>query len=1008
MDVRCINWFESRGDERFLYLKARCKNGDTVFIRFPYYYYYVVTDDIYHSLSPEAFRSKSLGEMKIINIEEIVSYSIDIDDRNISISNMWIIEEPKKRNISKIYMDEFLNITWFFIINEISPDGCYSLDDTYLTKINSSCYHCDDIKRCFIKEIDRFNIPRSYLFLDIECHFDKKFPSVFINPISHISYCYIDLSGIRRLFTLINEEMLSTHEIEDAVNNRGCIHITSLKDMDYNKEYVICPEIILLQISKHLLELTFDFVVTFNGHNFDLRYISNRLELLTGEKIIFKSPDKKEHVMLSVYERNQSSHKGVGGIANTTFHVNNNNGTIFFDLYTFIQKSEKLDSYKLDSISKNAFNCISRVEDVGSGTITFIGDNTTDEKGKAELFGRILSTGNYITIDDDIICKVIEKEIYDKGFKVILSCKYILNDTTYKLSFGKDDVDLSEMYRNYNLDIALDMARYCIHDACLCQYLWEYYGVETKTDAGAATYVLPQSMIFEYKASTLIKGPLLKSLLDTKTILVRYDTKQKLPYEGGKVFVPKQKMFTNNVLIFDYNSLYPNVCIFGNLSPETLVGVLVSTNKLEKEINDQLLLHKYPPPRYISVYCEPRYPNLISEIAIFDRSIEGIIPRLLRTFLTERLKYKKMMKHATTSTEKDIYDSMQYTYKIIANSVYGLMGYRNSALYSYASAKSCTSIGRKMIIYLESVLNGSTLSNGIINFANPLINPFYKDTRDTNHKIKTLLPIEYNCNFRSVYGDTDSVFTEIDTKDVDLSIEVAKELERIINEKVLFDNFKIEFEAVYKNLIMQSKKKYTTMKYSASSNSLSTPERINKGTSETRRDVSKFHKNMIKVYKTRISEMLSDGNMSASQVCCDILKSLNIDLQTEFENRTSPLELFLLSRTHHSNYKSVDNPNMLLVTEYNKNNTEKIELGERYYFAYICPASEPWTRKLVNIKTYETIIDRSFKLSNDKRIFYEVYFKRLASEIVNLLDNSSQMSISFFQRMFGTKPIFYK
>lgn len=35
-------------------------------------------------------------------------------------------------------------------------------------------------------------------------------------------------------------------------------------------------------------------------------------------------------------------------MANTTFHVNNNNGTIFFDLYSFIQKSEKLDSYKLD------------------------------------------------------------------------------------------------------------------------------------------------------------------------------------------------------------------------------------------------------------------------------------------------------------------------------------------------------------------------------------------------------------------------------------------------------------------------------------------------------------------------------------------------------------------------------------------------------------------------------------------------------------------------------------
>ncbi|AUL80473.1 DNA polymerase [Vaccinia virus] len=99
-------------------------------------------------------------------------------------------------------------------------------------------------------------------------------------------------------------------------------------------------------------------------------------------------------------------------------------------------------------------------------------------------------------------------------------------------------------------------------------------------------------------------------------------------------------MFRNNVLIFDYNSLYPSVCIFGNLSPETLVGVVVSTNRLEEERNNQLLVEKYPPPRYITVHCEPRLPNLIYEIAIFVRSIEGTIPRLVSTFLAERARYK--------------------------------------------------------------------------------------------------------------------------------------------------------------------------------------------------------------------------------------------------------------------------------------------------------------------------------------------------------------------------------
>ncbi|AAK85000.1 DNA polymerase [Lumpy skin disease virus] len=1009
MEIKCINWFESKGNERFLFLKARNRQSETIFLRFNFYFYYAVTEDVYISLSPPAYSSDFLGNMNLIDISERVSNHVtDVEKKKTNV-NVWLIKEPQKRNIPKAIMEEFLNVSWFFISNNISPEGCYSINVEKLKKINEQCYHCDCPKECFATPINRFNINRSYLFLDIECQFDKKFPSVFTNPVSHISCCYIDLTNLEFKFTLINEDILSNKDKKDATL-KGYYKAKSVSDVDYTKEIIICSEITMLKVAKKLLELTFDYVVTFNGNNFDLRYISNRLELLTSGKIIFKSPDKKEHVHLCIYERNLSSHKGVGGVANTTYHVNNNNGTTFFDLYTYIQKSEKLDSYKLDSISKNAFSCSVKLKSENDNLLTFVGDNTTDDIGKISSFSEVLSTGNYITIVDDVF-KIVDKSVGNDKFQLTIlnknnTLKKNIDNDIYTISFGKDDVSLSDMYKNYDLNTSIEMAKYCIHDACLCKYLWNYYGIETKIDAGAFTYILPQSMVFEYRASTLIKGPLLNLLLDEKIILSRSEKKNKYHYEGGKVFAPKQKMFINNVLIFDYNSLYPNVCLFGNLSPETLVSVFVANNRLEAEINKQEIEKKYPPPRYISIHCEPRCDDLISEIAVFDRNVEGIIPKLLKTFLTERARYKKKYKEATLSTDKSIYNSMQYTYKIIANSVYGLMGFKNSVLYSYSSAKSCTAIGRKMIDYLNSVLNGSKVENGKVLLATKPINPFFEDGRNVDINIDTKLPTEYTFNFKSVYGDTDSIFLEMDTNDISKSIRVAKELEKIINERILFSNFKIEFEAVYKNLIMQSKKKYTTLKYLPSFTNESIPERINKGTSETRRDVSKFHKYMIRIYKTRLLQMLSGGNMSSVQVCVEILSSLESDLQIEFETKTAPLDMFLLSRTHHCNYKSSDNPNMYLVNEYNKNNDEIIEIGERYYFAYICNKKEPWQKKLVNIKTYERIIDRSFKLKSTERIFYEVYFKRLATEIVNLLDNKV-LSISFFEKMFGTRPIFY-
>ncbi|PWG68068.1 hypothetical protein DEM28_25405, partial [Enterobacter mori] len=95
----------------------------------------------------------------------------------------------------------------------------------------------------------------------------------------------------------------------------------------------------------------------------------------------------------------------------------------------------------------------------------------------------------------------------------------------------------------------------------------------------------------------------------------------------------------------------PNVCLFGNLSPETLVSVFVANNKLEAEINKQEIEKKYPPPRYISIHCEPRCDDLISEIAVYDRNIEGINTKILKTFLTERDRYKKKNKEAKVYTE---------------------------------------------------------------------------------------------------------------------------------------------------------------------------------------------------------------------------------------------------------------------------------------------------------------------------------------------------------------------
>ncbi|WZD65118.1 DNA polymerase [Pseudocowpox virus] len=1006
MELKCLNWFENRSnDSRFLFLKARRADNAVVYLRFVQHFYYVVRASAVAEIAQPLAWTRALGPMSVVSIDEIVARSARIPERRRDEIELCLVASERKLAPPETFMTDFLNVSWFFVAHDIDPDGCYRVDPALLRDLGNNCFHCDDPGACFAEKIPRFNVSRSGLFLDIECHFDKKFPSVFKNAVSHISFCVVDKDGLEMRFTLTNSEMLSDADLEEAAR-RDIPVCLDPADVKFDAEVTLCPEVTMLRVAKRLLEMPLDFVVTFNGHNFDLRYLDSRLSLLTGEHIRFRLPDGSETVNFCVYERTKTSHKGVGGVASTTFHINNNNGTIFFDLYAFIQRTEKLDSYKLDAISKNSFHCTAVVEDVGRATTTFRGDRSTDKDGNAAVFARVLSTGNYVTMDEHV-CRVLRKRVDDGGFTVELedpACRSPGDVVT--LSFGKDDVSLADMYANYSLEVCMDMARYCLHDACLCLYLWEHYGVETKIAAAASTYLLPQSVVFEYRASTCIKGPLMKLLLENRTVMVRADTKSKFFYEGGRVMAPKQKMHDKHVLIFDYNSLYPNVCIYANLSPETLVGVVVSDNRLDADIAAVDIRRQFPAPRYIAVPCEPRSPEFVSEVAIFDREAKGIIPMLLRSFLDARAKYKKLMKGAETAVDRAIYDSMQYTYKITANSVYGLMGFRNSALFSYASAKSCTAIGRNMIAYLERTLDGAAVQGTRLTLAAAPDNPLLRDEafagRAAELEIDAAVAGERTerVGFRSVYGDTDSVFLEVGASDIAFSRRVGRCLERVINEHVLFANFKVEFEAVYCNLIMQSKKKYTTIKYAVCDGGGSA--RVSKGTSETRRDVAPFHKLMIRKYKDMLCRTLAEEG--SGNVGVEILRSLEDELTFEFEARSMPLDWFLLSRTHHKNFKSPDNPNVALVTRYNATNAEAIEIGERYFFAYVC-AEGPWRRRITNVKSFERVVDKTFKLDKNERIMYEVYFKRLCTEIVNLLDNKAMCTL-FFERLFGCKPVF--
>lgn len=116
---------------------------------------------------------------------------------------------------------------------------------------------------------------------------------------------------------------------------------------------------------------------------------------------------------------------------------------------------------------------------------------------------------------------------------------------------------------------------------------------------------------------------------------------------------------------------------------------------------------------------------------LHDLSQQGIIPRILTKLLNARNETKKLKSKYKQSDPflSKIYDGLQLSYKITANSVYGQLGASFGAFANLDIAGSCTAVGRSFLIFAQET-------------------------------IKQLFP-----ESKAIYGDTDSVFMQFQLQD---------------------------------------------------------------------------------------------------------------------------------------------------------------------------------------------------------------------------------------------------
>ena len=229
-----------------------------------------------------------------------------------------------------------------------SGDACVR---SHLAHVNIDLF-CNDWKT--LKPVD---IPETAPFVvasvDIECNSSTgKFPDADVKD----DACFqIAISLIHFGSDVPYDKTCFCYKKTDS-NLDGC----TIKSYDTERE-------MLMAFKEYLMEKDIDIITGWNIFGFDLEYIMKRAVMTKCDQTFYEMSKLKNHSCELVYKKLSSS-----ALGDNALKILPMPGRFIFDLFHEVKKGYKLDSYKLDNVSK-----------------LYLGDNKIDMPPK-EMFARFV------------------------------------------------------------------------------------------------------------------------------------------------------------------------------------------------------------------------------------------------------------------------------------------------------------------------------------------------------------------------------------------------------------------------------------------------------------------------------------------------------------------------------------------------------------------------------------------------------------------------------------------
>jgi DNA polymerase elongation subunit (family B) len=593
-----------------------------------------------------------------------------------------------------------------------------------------------------------------------------------------------------------------------------------------------------------LVETNPDVWVGYNIFGFDERYVWDRL---TALKLLYSACPTYDRVQrlsrlfkhggeVKLNEKRLAS----SAMGDNFLYTLSLQGRLQIDLFHVVKRGYALPSYSLDNVIKHFM----------SGKLKKI---TKEEDGTWKV--QTSATGNAKVGRAIVLMDETGDELTDKlpilevgqGFLRVQPSEVDVEldtDLAVKWVIVKDDVspaDIFRLHQGSSADRAI-IASYCIQD---CELTMELYNkLETFNNAMSMANVcsVPVTMIFTRGQGVKIESLIFKAChyagLNILTLTSPPFNAPDSPrvdmngnevieeaqdsYEGAIVLDPTPGFYTRSpVGVCDFASLYPSTIESENISYDSLLWV--KDYSLDgKEIKtawtfDEAKIDYYQRKgeamgcRWIDISFDIWKPDpedtrkqpkkiktgiRVCRYAQYADGTKSALPNIVHNLLAARAAKRAEIKKETDPFRKALLDAEQLAYKLTANSLYGQLGSGVFKVRLQHLAASVTAYGRKQILFAKAAIEH-------------FYGPEAKDPR---------------CSAHVVYGDTDSLFVEINPRNpetgerlegreaIQATIDITTEAGHFITQ-ALKKPHDFEFDKAFYPFIIFSKKRYVGNMY---------------------------------------------------------------------------------------------------------------------------------------------------------------------------------------------------